>query len=107
MYILKLNPEFNQEYHDCTFRNGVTGPVSQRTKDRMEQAYGAALRFEEWTPPVAAPAPAPKSRGRVAVPKKAAEPKPEPPKVTVTVAGVPTVSRPSASLSTESDDTED
>jgi len=58
LYTLILNPGFNQEFYDCTFRNGRTGPVGQRTKDRLEQAY-AGLRWEEWTPPVAAP-PAPK-----------------------------------------------
>ena len=59
LYILKLNPEFNQEFFDCTFRNGVTtGPVAHRTKARLEQAFGPALRCEEWAPPVAAP-PAP------------------------------------------------
>ena len=63
LYILKLNPGFNQEFFDCTFRNGATGPVGQRTKDRLEQAYGPALRAEEWTPPVAK-APAPKKRSR-------------------------------------------
>jgi hypothetical protein len=89
LYILKLNPEFNQEYFDCTFRNGVTGPVAQRTKDRLEQAYGAALRWEEWTPPVAE-APAPKKGRSKAAPKK----------VVVKVAGEPTVSRPSARFTT-------
>jgi hypothetical protein len=65
LYTLILNSGFNQEFYDCTFRNGRTGPVGQRTKDRMEQAYGPALKWEEWTPPVAE-APARKSRGKVA-----------------------------------------
>ena len=62
LYTLILNPGFNQEFYDCTFRNGRTGPVGQRTKDRLEQAFGG-LRWEEWTPPVAE-APAPKKRSR-------------------------------------------
>jgi hypothetical protein len=92
LYTLILNPGFNQEFYDCTFRNGRTGPVGQRTKDRLEQAFGG-LRWEEWVPPVAE-APAPK-KGRSKVASK---------KVAIKFAGEPLIPAESPTFTTPKED---